>query len=116
MRLGWVVGLVGISVGVAMARPAAVWAIYQQICPSDPAQRRALAECFLEDNRFDRLDPVAREACYRHNSVALGPAAGAADSAPGWRASSENFVDRWRAAGEGHMSQNDIRAVQHSER
>jgi len=99
-----------------MARPAAVWAIYQEIYPSDPAQRRALDECFLEDSRFDRLDPAAREACYRHNSAALEPAAGASDSAPGRRAPSENFVDRWRAAGQGHMSQNDIRAAQQNER
>jgi hypothetical protein len=28
----------------------------------------------------------------------------------------ENFVDRWREAGEGHMSQNDIRAEQHNAR
>ncbi len=116
MRLVWVVGLVGISVGIAMARPKAVWAIYQQVYPSNPAQRQALAECFLADNRFDRLDPSARAACYRHYLPAHEPIAEASDSAQGRRTPPENFVDLWRAAGEGHMSQNDIRAEQQGER
>lgn len=107
MRLVWVVGLVGISLGVAIGRPAAVSAIHQQIYPSNPAQQRALDECFLEDNRFDRLYPIAREECYRHNSP---------DLAQGRPPATENFVDRWREAGEGHMSQNDIRAEQHNAR
>lgn len=102
MRLVWVVGLVGISLGVIMVRPADVWALYQQVYPSDPAQQRALLECFIADNRFDRLDPIARDECYRHNSPDLVQI----------RRSSENFVERWQAAGQGHLSQNDIRAEQ----
>jgi len=91
-----------------------VGAIYQQLYPSDPAQRRALDQCFLEDHRFDRFDPIARDACYRHNSpahqtgAAAGPERGLAPPA--------NFVDQWRAAGQGHLPKNDIRAEQRSGR
>ncbi len=77
MRLSWLAGLAGILVAVAIARPDAVGAIYQQIYPSDPALRRALDQCSLENRAFDRLDPAARDACYRRNPVHYQSAAAA---------------------------------------
>src|SRR5260370_843296 len=62
-------GIAGILVAVAIAGPGGVGAISQQIYPSDPALRRALDQCSLENRGFDRLDPAAREACYRRNPV-----------------------------------------------
>jgi hypothetical protein len=114
MRLLWLAGLAGILVVVATARPDAVGAIYQQIYPSDPALRRALDQCSLENRAFDRLDPAAREACYRHNPAHYKSAA-AAGPEPRVTAA-PNFVDQWRAAGQGRLPHNDIRAEQRGER
>jgi hypothetical protein len=109
MKLAWLAGVVGIASVVAIMRPDAVGALYEQIYPSDPVQRRALNECFTQDPTFNRLDAAAREACYRHSAMANQAAslAAAPRSAP-----VDNFVDRWRAAGQGRLPQNDIRAEQ----
>jgi len=114
MRLSWLAGLAGILVAVAIARPDAVGAIYQQIYPSDPALRRALDQCSLENRAFDRLDPAARDACYRRNP-AHHQSAAAAGPEPRMTAA-PNFVDQWRAAGQGHLQRNDIRSEQRGER
>jgi hypothetical protein len=111
MRLGWFATLVGIASLVAIVRPDAVGALYQQLYPSNPEMRQALNECFTLDPQFNRLDPAARRACYRH----LLPAAAAGAAVPQWRAAG-NFVDLWRAAGQGHLPQNDIRAEEQSGR
>jgi hypothetical protein len=114
MRFVWLAGVAGISAVVTIARPDAVDAIYQRLYPSDPAQRRALDQCFLENHRFDRFDPADREACFRHNSP---PSQSAAAASPEQRAASAvNFVDQWRAAGQGHLPRNDIRAEQRDAR
>lgn len=105
MRLGWFAALVGIASLVAIVRPDAVGALYQQLYPSDPEMRRALNECFTLDPQFNRLDPAARQACYRH----MLPSAAKEAAAPHPPAAS-NFVDLWRASGRGHLPQNDIRA------
>ena len=110
MRLGWFAGLVGVASMVAIVRPDVVSALYQQLYPSDPEMRQALNECFTLDPQFNRLDPGARQACYRH----MLPAA--ADAAPPDRPAPSNFVDLWRAAGQGHLPQNDIRAEEQSRR
>ncbi len=111
MRLGWLAGVVGIASIAAIVRPDAVSAVLQQLYPSDPQKRQALAECFTQDPRFDRLDLAARQACYRH----LLPSAANAGGAPNDPARG-NFVDLWRAAGQGHLPQNDIRAEQRAGR
>jgi hypothetical protein len=112
MKSMWVVGLVGLSVGVGMVRPAELWGVYRQLYPADPAEQRALNECFTQDPNFNRLNPAAREACYRHNVPAL-----AAEHAQTLRhLPTGNFVDLWRAAGQGHLPQNDVRAEQQNER
>ena len=106
MRLIPVAGAAGIMVAFALGvRPAVVWETFQQVYPSDPVQRQALDQCFIEDHRFDRFDRAAREACFRRNAAAH-PAAAAA--AAGMRPSG-NFVDLWRAAGQGRMPHNDVR-------
>jgi hypothetical protein len=107
MRVVLLAGAAGILVmAAAGTRPAAVWETLQQIYPGDPAQRQALDQCFMEDRRFDRLDPAAREACYRRNPAprrSVGP-----DPSGRIRANS-NFVDLWRAAGQGRMPRHDVR-------
>jgi hypothetical protein len=111
IRLGWSATLIGIASLIAIVRPGSVMAVYQQLYPSDPQMRRALNQCFTLDPQFDRLDPAARQACYRHTL----PPFGNGGLAPHLRARS-NFVDLWRAAGQGHLPQNDIRAEQQSRR
>jgi hypothetical protein len=108
MRLGWFAALIGIASLAAIVRPDAVAALYQQLYPSDPEMRQALNECFTLDPQFNRLDPAARQACYRH----MLPVAAAAPHSP----ARGNFVDLWRAAGQGHLPQNDIRAEQQNRR
>jgi hypothetical protein len=107
MRLVLLAGIAGIMVVFAAGgRPAAVWETLQQIYPSDPAQRQALDQCFLEDHRFDRLDRTAREACYRRNAATGATAA----PDPTIRIpANSNFVDLWRAAGQGRLPRHDLR-------
>jgi hypothetical protein len=114
MKLGWVAGLLGIAAVVTIARPDAVNALYQQIYPSDPAQRWALHQCAMVDPGFNRLDPAARDACYRQNPAVYRSAAAAGVDRPAIAA--PNFVDQWREAGQGHLSKNDIRTEQRSVR
>ncbi|HEX3862033.1 MAG TPA: hypothetical protein VHY35_10120 [Stellaceae bacterium] len=104
-----------------MDRSGIVWDTYRQLYPADPAERRALNECFTEDPQFNRLDPGARAACFRHNAPMMGATAAPATTAsvasgaavePRPQPAPSNFVDLWRAAGQGRMPQNDIRSQQ----
>ena len=105
MRVVLLAGIAGIMIASAAGgNPAAVWDTLQHIYPSDPAQRQALDQCFLEDHRFDRLNRGAREACYRRNEAAQA----ASDPSARIRANS-NFVDLWRSAGEGRLPRHDVR-------
>lgn len=115
MKLAVIAGLAGLSVAFASgARPAQLWQLYQELYPSNPAQRQALDECFALDVRFDRLDPAARDACYQRTlpSLALADAGGQRRELPH---PAGNFVDLWRAAGQGNLPQNDIRAEQRND-
>jgi hypothetical protein len=107
------IGLAGLSIGIAAAQPGAIRNLIQAIHPTDPALRRALDQCALEDSSFNRLDPKAREACYRWLLPTIEPeAAGDRHSSP-----PANFVDLWRAAGWGHIAAgNDVRTEQQGER
>jgi hypothetical protein len=112
MRAVWVVGLAGLSIGVAAANPGAIRNLMQSVYPAEPALRRALDQCFLQDRNFNRLDPKARESCYRALLPTIEPAAaGAHVPTP-----PPNFVDLWRAAGWGHTPQNDVRSEQQTDR
>jgi hypothetical protein len=105
MRVVLLAGIAGVMVASAAGgNPAAVWDTLQHIYPSDPTQRQALDQCFLEDHRFDRLNRGAREACYRRSEAAHA----AADPSTRIRANS-NFVDLWRSAGEGRLPRHDVR-------
>lgn len=110
MRFAWGAALLAVTSAIVIARPDAVGALYQELYPSDAAKRRALDECFAIDPRFDRLDAPAREACYRR----MLPSAAAADRLRSGHGG--NFVDLWRAAGLGHLPQNDIRFEQQNRR
>ena len=107
MRIVFLAGIAGMmAVSAAGTKPAAVWETLQQLYPSDPMQRQALDQCFMEDHRFDRLDRAAREACYRRNAAARSASA----PHPATRISANgNFVDLWRAAGQGQMPRHDVR-------
>jgi hypothetical protein len=112
MRVAWIIGLAGLSIGVAVAHPGTIRNLMQAIYPTDPALRRALDQCALEDSGFNRLDPEARNACYRWLLPTIEPeAAGTRHPTP-----PANFVDLWRAAGWGHISGNDVRGQQQTER
>lgn len=109
MKLPWAAGLVGIAAAIVIARPDAVWTLYDQTYPSNPAQRQALDACFIEDGSFNRLDSAARETCYNRKLAFAQAAAVTGRQRPG---AAYNFVDRWREAGQGHLARNDIRAEQ----
>ncbi len=112
MRFAWIVGLAGLSIGVAVAQPGAIHDLMRAIYPPDPALRRALDQCFLQDPKFNRFDKTARDACYRSLLPTIEPeAAGTRVATP-----PPNFIDLWRAAGWGHTSQNDVRAEQQTDR
>ena len=114
MRVAWIVGLLGLSVGVAAAaaHPGAIRNLLHGIYPPESALRRALDQCGLRDPSFNRLDVKAREACYNSLLPTIEPeAAGAHLPMP-----PAHFVDLWRAAGYGHMSPNDVRSEQQTDR
>jgi len=112
MKLSWAFGLVALASTAAILRPDVVANFYRQVYPSDPAQRRALDQCAIENPSFDRLDSAEREACYRRGEMAYQAAAA---GAPLLLPAAPNFVDQWRAAGQGRLPQNDIRAEQRGE-
>lgn len=107
MRILLIAGFVGASVGVAAAYPAALGDIVDQVYPMDAARREALDRCSMAEQGFNRLDPTAREACYRRDPAILG-----ANPAAEHAARNVNFVDLWREAGQGRLPQNDIRVGQ----
>ena len=112
MKLGWAFGLVALASTAVILRPDVVAAFYQQVYPSDPAQRRALDRCAIENRSFDRLDSAERDSCYRHSPLAHpGAAIGAELRLP----APPNFIDQRRAAAEGRLPGNDIRAEQRGE-
>ncbi len=92
-------GLVGLSVGAAVSQADAISDFYRQLYPSDAVRRQALTRCFLSDQRFDRFNRSAREACYLQHEAAQARQ----------RIPQQNFVDQWRAAGQGRLPRNDIR-------
>jgi hypothetical protein len=120
MRFWLAAGIAAIALAAAAAHPGAVSDFYEQIYPSDAAKRQALELCFLTDHKFNRLDPDQRAACYRErhvistqvalNSVLPPP------TAPASTASTANFVDLWRASGQGNLPQNDIRSQEQNTR
>ena len=72
MKLLLVAGIIGLSIGVAAAKPNAVADLYEQLYPSDHAKRQALELCFLANRQFNRLDPDEREARQKSTKLALG--------------------------------------------
>ena len=51
--------------GIFVALVPVAHALYGQAYPADRARRQALASCTRADPDFDRLNAVARAACYR---------------------------------------------------
>ncbi len=116
MKLLLVAGIIGLSIGVAAAKPNAVADLYEQLYPSDHAKRQALELCFLANRQFNRLDPDEREACYRQRLL-LPPLAPVMPAAlPPASAPNANFVDFWRASGQGRMPLSDVRSQQQNDR
>ena len=111
MQVSFGAALLCAGCAIVIVRPDMVNGFYEQLYPSTPEQRRALNECFTQDPNFDRLDPAAREACYRH----VLPSA-AAVAARARATAAGNFVDLWRAAGQGRLPQNDMRFEQQNRR
>jgi hypothetical protein len=110
-RWAMTLAVVGVG-GVAAAKLGVVETLYEALFPGDPVKRQALELCFLQDHKFNRLDPDAREACYSRMLSALGdiPAAGAAAEQP-----TANLVDLERSAGAGSQPRNDIRRLEQNE-
>ncbi len=97
-------------VAVGIAQASRVVAYYDAVYPSDPGLRDALRTCELRNPTFNQFDAVQRQACYR---IELGtPHPQTADDSPAAAtgAAAPNFVDLWRAAGEGHLPANDVRS------
>jgi hypothetical protein len=97
--------------GFAVMNPGVVRAFYQDIYPSDPAKRQALELCFLQDHKFNRLEPDAREACYGRMLQPLGEIS----SSETQQQPTANLVDLQRVAGERTLPRNDIRRLEQNE-
>jgi hypothetical protein len=109
MKIILLAGLAGLAVAAAVGvQPSTVLAFYDQLYPSDPVQRQALDDCVALDPRFNRLDASERAACYRQSRISAAAAPAAAPAG--------NYVDLWRAAGQGHLRQDDVRAAQQNAR
>ena len=72
---------------------------YDLLFPSDPIKRQALQQCFAEDHRFNPLNQSSQEKCFEARTAA-------AVKTPIVQA---NFVDLWKAHGQGPVPGNDIR-------
>jgi len=108
--------LIALSCGVEAAHPHALVAMLQKIYPTDASRRQALDMCFMADHQFNRLDPAAREACYRRFAQNLPSGRSDGATPPAATVQQANFVDLWRAAGQGRLPQNDIRFQQQNDR
>ena len=97
--------------GFVALNPGVVKAFYQDIYPSDPAKRQALELCFLQDHKFNRLDPGARDNCYHRMLQPLGEISTSEAPQP----PTANLVDLQRAAGAGQQPRNDIRRLEQNE-
>lgn len=106
-----VIGVVVGAAGFAVMEPGVVKAFYEDIYPSDPAKRQALELCFMQDHKFNRLEPDEREACYHRMLQPLGEVSASATQAP----LTANPVDLERAAGLGSAPRNDIRRLEQNE-
>ena len=107
-RLAMLLVILGAG-GFAAANPGVVKAFYEDLYPSDPAKRQALELCFMQDHKFNRLEPDERAACYQRMLQPLGDilAAGAAPAQP-----VANLVDLQRSAGTAGTPRNDIRRLE----
>lgn len=76
-----------------------VGANFDALFPNEPAKRAALHDCLTANHRFNPLDKGAREGCYEARLRSPTPQ-------PMQQA---NFVDLWKAQGQGPASGNDMR-------
>jgi hypothetical protein len=109
----WVMMLAVVGTGgFVVTNLGMVKTFYEALYPGDPAKRHALELCFMQDHKFNRLDPGEREACYHRMLSSLGeiPAAGTAAEQP-----TANLVDLQRSAGAGGAPRNDIRRLEQNE-
>src|SRR5436190_24107561 len=79
MKGFWFLIVLAVTAGVAVAHPDAVQELYDLLYPGDPVKREALEQCFMADYKFNRLNPIEREACYKQK---LAPPPVAAAVAP----------------------------------
>jgi hypothetical protein len=114
MKRPIVAAFVGLAAVAATAQFSPSTGLLNDIYPKDPARAEALRLCMLADPNFNRLDGVAREACYHHAfgeqaSVPLAPA----------DFKTSNQVDLRQSAAMGTVAHNDVRLTQeadHSQR
>ena len=117
MRLSSIVLLAGIGTAslYTAAHPARVMNLYEGMYPSDPYKRQALQICFERDHNFNRGDAASRDACYRQLLAGPNPMPDPRELAPP-RTGEPNFIDLYRAAGQGHLPRGDIRFDQQNDR
>jgi hypothetical protein len=108
MKRGLLAAIVVSAGGVAAVHPKAISSLYLDVYPTDPAKRQALELCFLQDERFNRLDADERENCYRHVLMPVETTAGLAPA-------EANPIDLRRAAALGHLPRNDIRRTEQTQ-
>lgn len=77
-----------------------VGASYDLFSSNDPTTRVALQECITQNHRSDAFGQAARAQCFEANLSRPTPPQQA------------NFVDLWRAQGQGPMRGNDVRRQQ----
>ena len=81
-----------------------VGANFDALFPNEPAKRAALHDCLTTNHRFNPLDKAARDGCYEARLRPSTPQ-------PMQQGSMQqaNFVDLWKAQGQGPISGNDMR-------
>jgi|SRR5579862_5633855 len=101
----WICAAAVVVAGVAvLVRPGAIYSLVTEVYPSDPGKREALELCFLQDQRFNRLDAGERANCYSRAMLA-----GLAPSSDPPKA---NPIDLRRDAAVGNMPRDDVRRIE----
>jgi len=104
-----VTAVIGMAAGVIAASSQPVRDLFNEIYPSDFIKRHVLNLCESYDLGFDRLDPTAREECYR------GMPKAAPDEAHARLGLMANQLDLRQAADRRGVPGNDIRVIEETE-
>jgi hypothetical protein len=99
--------MLGVSAVGASFDPADLVGFINDLYPANASQRQALQLCMLRDANFNRIDPAAREACYRHELTVPQTVAARATTRVAPNAVDLRLASAWQNA-----PGNDIRIIE----